>query len=105
MVIPFLLARESRNFRVIGGCAQYCTARSSIVTIAAEESVSVLATIVDAAPPLMKTMGLRFNAVVEVNDDDNVVDDDNVDDDNVDDDSTILLTTKREARSSIGGRC
>jgi hypothetical protein len=60
-----------------------------------------LAAIVDAAPPLMKTMGLRFNAVVEVNDDDNVDDDDN----NVDDDSTILLTTKREARSSIGGRC
>ena len=39
-------------------------------------------------------MGLRFNSVV----------DDGNDNDN-DDDSTILLTTKREARPSIGGRC
>lgn len=39
-------------------------------------------------------MGLRFNLVV----------DDGNDNDN-DDDSTILLTTKREARPSIGGRC
>lgn len=65
IVIPFLLARLSRNFRVRGGCAQYCSARRNIVTRAAADRVSVLTATVDAAPPMM-AIGLIFSAVLDV---------------------------------------
>ena len=53
--MPFLFALLSKNFLVSGGCAQYCKARRIIVVMAAVETVSVLATILAAAPPIMES--------------------------------------------------
>ena len=55
IVIPFLFALPSKNFRVNGGCAQYCNARRNIVVSAAVDSVSVLAAATfAAAPPIIE---------------------------------------------------
>lgn len=65
IVIPFLLARLSKNFLVIGGWAQYCNAKRNIVTRAAADSVSVLAATADVAPPMM-AIGLTFRLELDV---------------------------------------
>lgn len=55
IVIPFLFALLSKNFRVNGGCAQYCNASRNIVVSAAVDSVSALAAATfAAAPPIME---------------------------------------------------
>ena len=57
IVIPFLFARLSRNFRVIGGWAQYCNASKNMVMMAGVVNVSA------AAPPMI-AIGLMFSAVL-----------------------------------------
>lgn len=59
IVMPFSLARLSKNFLVRGGCAQYCTANSIMVVTAAVERV------LEAAPPII-AMGFTFSAVFDV---------------------------------------
>ena len=59
IVMPFLLARLSKNLRVMGGCAQYCIANKNIVTRAGVDNTSVLAAIVEDAPPMIPIGFLR----------------------------------------------